>query len=220
MISAEIRLVNPQSLSSQAEYEKANNLATYNVDNCANLLKKTYNIQSDIVVARIEKNSNLRLDNVNNPYPTNSILVNFYNPISFKKLNSSVCDTSITFGLPIKDPSRINMTKYKLLKDNGIDMYDSNDEGFNSICKPVVDKDTNSDTSLDYRRTNYYEGMDALCAGGCSYIGIDDTDRLLCSCNGLNSNFEYQGDFKYNKNPFVAVTVNQQIIGCVSAIGV
>jgi hypothetical protein len=221
MMSAEIRLSNSFSLTSQSVYETENNLATYDVEKCISLLKKAYNItNSDLIISKIEKNSNLKLDNVNNPYPTNSVLVNFYNAVTFQKLNATQCNSTVIFGIPVKDTEKANMTKYRILKNSGIEMYNSQDDAYNNICKPVVDNTTNADTSITWRRTSYFAGKDATC-NGCKYLGIDDKNRVQCSCNGLITDFEYKADFVNNTTPFNSTVLSQTQIGmCVGSIGV
>jgi hypothetical protein len=221
MYSVEIRRSNPYSLVTQSSYESDYNLATYNVDKCVSILQKSENITGNLIIAKIEKNSNLNLDNINNSYPTNLVNVNFYNPITFKKLNNTLCNATVSFGFPLKNASAMNMTKYRQLKDDGIEMYDSKDPSYSNICNTYVDKDTNFDTTVNSRRTMYYQGRDGTCLGSCNYTGIANDTRVQCNCTGLATGVDYGSDFKTNTLPEDKVLIsNIQISACTNLIGV
>jgi hypothetical protein len=83
------------------------------------------------------------------------------------------------------------MTLYKEMKNQGIDIFNPNDDSFNDICSGYVDKSTLKYTTLNWRRANYYQTIIPQCIGfNCDYIGVNDNNYVECSC-GIKTDNEY-----------------------------
>ena len=47
----------------------------------------------------------------------------------------------------------------------------------------MVDNTTGFDTTINYRRTNYYQNLTASCGANCTYLGIDSNNYINCNCS-------------------------------------
>ena len=94
----------------------------------------------------------------------------------------SVCkDEKIEINYEIKNTSLINISKINYYSEQGIDIFNSEDEFFNDICYPYSEED--SDIILQDRITDIYENY-SLCENNCDYGGINTTlNTIKCECS-------------------------------------
>ena len=151
-------------------------LSTIELTECAEYLKKYYNIseQEDLIMIKIDKNTT---DAV-----VNEIEYYIYD-FNGKKLDLSLCKgISITVNSPIIDTSSIDLNKANDLANQGIDVFDSNDTFFNDICQPFS-SENNSDVTISDRRNDYYQNV-SFCDVDCTYEGINyETTNAICNCD-------------------------------------
>jgi hypothetical protein len=127
--------------------------------------------------------------------------VNFkvFNQVTKEELNTTICqgDFPIIIKTKIKAPELLNLTFYNTMINSSIDVYNPNASAFNDICDAHIDTNTGFDTTVNWRRTNYYQNLSAVCDGSnCTYIGIDDEDYVNCQCSGLDSTANVNSDFE------------------------
>jgi hypothetical protein len=85
------------------------------------------------------------------------------------------------------------MTAYKNFKNIGVDIFDPNNAYFNDRCLGLIDNKTQSDTTLNYRRTNYYQSVTTKCSGAnCVYLGINEKNYVECNCGVQSDNYFVQ----------------------------
>jgi hypothetical protein len=157
-------------------------------DPCITILKSYYNLSdSDSFISmKTDYTKSSNLENINDkPYMSN--LVNFilYHPTTRELVDLGLCGNyPILVKTPIADI--LNLTYYHTMKDSGIDIYNPSSPAFNDICIAHIDTDTGFDTTLNWRRENYYQNLSCVCEGAnCTYIGIDSDGYINCECYNL-----------------------------------
>jgi hypothetical protein len=175
-----------ESLSDVIETAVDNRLSIIDGNSCYETLKKYYNISitDDILAIKSDINSYLQLDNLDKPLVSNSAQIKIYNPTTREELNISLCSNEqFNIRTPIKTADLLNLTGYNGLKSSGIDGFNPNDTSFTDICFTHVDVKTQYDTTLTYRRSNYFQNKSAQCSGtNCTYENIDDNNYVSCNC--------------------------------------
>jgi hypothetical protein len=197
MYSTQFSFTNNKSLSESIRVALENKLSIFNADNCFKTLKQYYNISNneDLLVVKTDINSNLNLNNLDNPYVSNSVLIRILNPITKKELNITLCN-KFEIKTPIKNPDLLNLTFYTQMNSSGIDAFDPNDDAFTSGCFRHVDNMTGYDTTINYRRSKYFLNKSALCKGSdCTYEAIDENDYVICNCANIQSNKPIYNEF-------------------------
>ena len=91
--------------------------------------------------------------------------------------------TSVTANR-LKLPARITSEISNSLIKLGIDIFNDNSNPFTSRCYRILDENTNADTTINWRRKNYYEGQ-INCSNQCRYIGIGNYKSINCECLGI-----------------------------------
>ena len=95
------------------------------------------------------------------------------------QLDLSICK-EIKINYEIKNKSKIDIDKINEFKENGIDIFNINDNFFNDICFPY--SINNSDIVLKDRKLEIYQNY-SLCDNSCEYDGINTTSmRISCIC--------------------------------------
>jgi hypothetical protein len=155
---------------------------------CIKRLKQEYNIKDDSDILFVGKNYNMSNSNKSIAFSYDA-----YRYTDRLKLNTSICDdTEVTIKIPLNaatnNETQYNITLYKEMKKNGIDIFNQSDPFFTNRCIPFVDPITGADASLTYRRENYYQTQQPICVGlVCNFTGINDFDYLECECKGFDS---------------------------------
>jgi hypothetical protein len=174
--------------SSNPPSHREENLSLINYTHCENTLKKKLNITQDIIVRKFDFNSETNLYTLNDTFSSDSIQVAFYHPITLVKLNTSLCNESpAEFTMPLKNPKKMNLPLYRELSEKKIDIYDKASPAFNTRCEKMVDNSTKADTTINFRRSTYFNGS-ATCGNGCVYSGMDEYNYMKCSCPGIVEN--------------------------------
>ena len=150
------------------------NISTYiNFSNCYNILKKL-NPSSKLTVFQIQ------IDNTYEKSLINNVEYAVFNDDK-ERLDLSVCkdeDIRINYELNM---SLINMTKIRYYYDQGIDVFNIEDEFFNDICYSYSENE--SDMILKDRINDIYQNY-SLCENNCEYEKINFTQNMVtCKCS-------------------------------------
>jgi hypothetical protein len=158
-----------------------NNLSIVNSTECLKKLRKYYNLSQDEQLAVIKTDSDPSLDIGNNNNTSTKVKIGIIDLETKQKLNYSICDTTISVEIPLKDNQVVNSTRYNEYKKDGIDIYNSTDPFFNSKCYSY--SMNGYDTTLNMRRNNIYSNTSITCNQGCEYNGLNANNYVLCVCD-------------------------------------
>jgi hypothetical protein len=157
----------------------------------------------DIIISKTEKNPSLIFSNNNanntSTEGSNSIVINFYHPITREKLDSSICN-NIKISSPLNLDTN-DILEYKELKNKtGIDRLNPKDRAFNDRCYSVQDPYTGVDTTVNYRIEKYFFNKSISCSVGCEYSRLEDNSYGTCQCTNAGSDiFNELSDFVMQK---------------------
>jgi hypothetical protein len=177
-----------------------NKAGIINPEKCIDKLKDYYNIASTLIILKSDYDSSVvNLDNLDNPLTSDSVNFKVYNPDTKEELNTTICnnDAPVIIKTKIKATQLLNLAYYNQMKNASIDVYNPTASAFNDICVAHIDTDTGFDTTVDWRRTHYFQNLSALCEGAnCTYAGIDDEDYVNCECSSLTSEDDINSSFE------------------------
>jgi hypothetical protein len=189
-------------LKSASDKASANGWSTFTIDACVSTLKSQNNITGNLEVIIYNKASNF--DNPVAAEVRNNLSVSFaiVNPTTGALFDLTKCSSSpTTIGIPVPAENKLRelqtttATKFSIkpvlynkMIQAGLDIYNTNDEGFTDRCHAVIDPDSGADTTINYRIQNYFQGVTINCTGGCTYNNIDPQNNVQCACNGIPNN--------------------------------
>ena len=145
---------------------------------CETLLRQANNISEDknlIIIKLGENDDNNRNKNLN---------VDVYNPITFQKLNLSICDNStVDLYVPLVMSSEQSKI-YDNLVDDGYEPFNLRDKFYRELCTPYT-SENGTDVLLDEREEFVYSTLtnETNCYDNCKYISYSlDTKYMRCEC--------------------------------------
>jgi hypothetical protein len=209
-VSGQIFISNSSS-PNVAEEAIKNHLPIYNLTECEAVLKSYYHISGEILYL----SSNL--DGSISENDTNSYSISAYNAETREKLDLDICN-NVTFHvqLPLNEAANLNMTLYKKMKSQGIDVFNKTDPAFTDFC--FVNSYNGADTTVNWRRDNILQSNIPLCLGiNCTYNGLNENNYIDCECTGLqsdNSVFNTAVNFIFDS----ISKLNIQVIYCYKVI--
>jgi hypothetical protein len=165
-----------------------NNFAYFNLTKCKAALVRFYNLTDTMDIMFITNNFNETL----NQQGVNSYTISAYNAVTKEKLNIDLCQNiTETIEIPISNITGLNITKYNILKQSGVDIFNPNDPIYNDRCLSFVDNSTSkSDTTVNWRKANLLSKQIPQCVGiNCEYHGITADNNLNCTC-GIKTDIE------------------------------
>ena len=138
------------------------NLGSVDLGECENILKKHYNLDPSlpllIVLINTISKTNSLVDNVN---------YNVYSQDG-KKLDLKLCsNVNIKVYNSITKDGEINLELIKQLTENGINLFDINDEFYNDRCFSFILN--GNDVSIDDRKNDIYTKV-SVCEPNCTFI--------------------------------------------------
>jgi hypothetical protein len=221
MYSTQFSYTNNKSLADSIQDSLNNKLSYFSADKCFKTLKQHYNISDnqDLMISKTDLNSYTDLNNLKQPLVSNSMQLKVYNPVSRAELNISLCyNDTFTIKVPIKSKDLLNLTMYKDLNQSGIDAYNPDSDAFNSPCFKYIDKSTDYDTTINFRRGNYFLNKSAVCNGSnCTYDTIDENDYVVCNCTNISEEDKIYSEFlNYFLSPLS--TWNFYVVSCYALI--
>jgi hypothetical protein len=195
------------------EFLYADGLSVLNITSCLKQLKQFYNLTEDDKLIIIKTYSDpLLSDDSDSPVSAKEVKFDIYSKKDKKKLNISLCDQKdISIKLPIDDKFYINTTKYNLLKEQGIDIFNPNDPYFTSRCYSF--SSNGYDTTVNMRMKDLYTNISISCNDDCVYDGIDENNYVQCNCPLVMNSPKFRSKWK----KFVLkqlLSMNIEIIMC------
>jgi hypothetical protein len=163
----------------------SNSLPIYNMTQCESILKEIYGLDKNSTIIYVTSATNGIL-NENN---STSYRITAYDGVTKAKLDLSYCEeVSNSVEIPLSDTAGLNLTLYKEMKEQGIDIFNPDDPFFNDICISYSNNSTDSDATLNWRRQHFYPQKMPMCVGvNCTYQGISEFNYVKCDCTGINS---------------------------------
>ena len=157
-------------------------VSAINLGECENTLRDIYHLDDEESITILKY---FKLEGLSNE---KNILYELYHPTTHEKLNLSYCE-NYTYELYIP----LNLSEefknlYEKAKNQGYDLFDSEDEFYNKICTPYT-SGNGTDVILDDRMSIYYSKVinNTSCPENCVYISYStETDYLKCEC-GVNN---------------------------------
>ena len=189
------------------------NLSEIDLGDCEYKLKEENNIPQN------EKLILLQIETKIIGQPTSNLEYYVYSS-NGTLLDLSICsDSDINIVKVITDTSNLNYDTAKTLANEGVDIYNINDDFFNNFCNGI-DVD-NQDLTLNNRIEDVYVNV-SFCDDGCEYNGINlDTNKVICTCSlNQNNTQENNNTTIKNKNKFIKVindllnNINYKIVVC------
>ena len=166
-------------------------ISAIDLGNCTQIIKDYYNISDNdyfIVLNMESKNNESKTDNYNSFNLRKNMQVGIFDS-SGRKLDISVCKEDIKVMKYIGDVTEeLNMQSAMSLSNQGIDVFNANDNFFNDLCHKYENKD-GKDIIIEDRRVDIYQNA-TFCQGGCSYKGIDYelmTANCMCDTSALQN---------------------------------
>ena len=86
----------------------------------------------------------------------------------------------IIIAIPPNPNITINFTAVNYLKKDGFNILDPNDPFFSDRCIPYVY--SNCDTTLDFRKSYFFQNQSINCSAGCLFSGFDSNNYTICNC--------------------------------------
>jgi hypothetical protein len=184
MLSSQISLSDKNSIELTNQEAIKNHLSIIDLDKCIEKLKQYYNTTDDFIISKTQYSSLLKINT--NETISDSTSLKIYNINTRNEINMSLCNnTNITYKFPLSENMKkeMNLTAFKILNDSGIDVFNPNSSSFTSVCSTHIDDTTEYDTTLNYRRQNYFQNKSIQCSGtDCKYEGIDENYYVKCAC--------------------------------------
>ena len=156
-----------------------NNLSAINLGEWEQKLKEHFQINTDepLIIITFEKLTNVASEKY--------VQYEVYNPITFDKLDLSVCEnTQIDIYLPL-NLSEEAENLYKDLMEQGYDPFNINDKFYREICTPYK-SENGTDVLLDDREEYIYNSIanETQCPDNCEYSAyLLDEKYIKCECN-------------------------------------
>lgn len=175
-------------------------LSQVDLSSCENKIRESYNISDDkfIILKKSDFDSEINLDSLNNPFSSNLLSFSFFDPETRKKYDTNLCkesNVSLFFPLKKEASSQLNLNKYYNLASENVNIYDSQNPAFQSRCVRLRDNSTNYDTTINFRRTNYFANKTVNCGAECRFSEIDLNEYVNCQCN-IADNKEFANSFE------------------------
>jgi hypothetical protein len=190
-----------------------NMLSKVDINTCITIIRNKLHISDDFdfYVSKVDMDSALDLDTLIYPATTKVVKLNLYTGDSKQKIDLSICNNvQNTFDIPILNANKLNLDKYRYYKADSIDIYNPASLPFTTRCFSSSDRESGFDSTINLRRTHYYQNVSAICKNDCIYNGINN-DYLQCLCSGIPG--EILALFN-NEHLGALSTTNQDILEC------
>ena len=181
-------------------------ISAIDLGNCTNVIKEYYNISKDesFYVLNIEskKNKTEKIEkNIDTSFNLGKdVQIEIYDKYG-NKLDLSICKQDIKVMKYIGDAEELNIESAVSFSEQGIDIFNVNDDFFNDICHDFSNT-SGKDIIIDDRRTDIYKNA-TFCQKGCLYSGMNYELMVAnCICNSsiLQINSDNNDTNNENKN--------------------
>ena len=171
-VNNDLKLRVSNTLNEMNSINSSNDFSLIDLGECEIILKTVNNIppNSELIILHIEK---INTDNIN---------YEIYNPITYEKLNLSICN-KITQYIPFKLSEEKEKYYQEIIKQ-GYNPFDINDKFYREICTPYK-SENGTDVLLDEREEFFYYPLSELmmCQNNCQYSSYSlDTKYVKCEC--------------------------------------
>jgi hypothetical protein len=204
--------------SSEVQSQEAvdNGFPIYNLTACEAILRHYYNFTEDIGLLYMSNSYDSSL----NDNGVNSYQISVYESSSKHKLDISICkNITQNIYLPISNITGLNMTQYREMKAQGVDIFNPKDPYYTDRCITVSDNSTDGDTTVNMRRQNAAKQLPQCYGFNCTYLGIDDNNYIECQCTGIDTGVEiFNRSINFIMDSFSQFNID--IITCYFVIGV
>lgn len=159
------------------------------MNNCIDSLRIYYNItkEQEIPIQKISWNNVTQSDN-SNLTVLSDLNYNFYHPITGEKLDiTDVCKQSSTQLRTPVDINSLNLTLIDNFQPKKINLYDTEDSFYQSVCVTYVNDTSDSDVTINQRRERVFPGISFKCSDGCTFTGFDENYNQVCDCRSVNA---------------------------------
>jgi len=167
-------------INTNEDYQMKYNLSMIDIKECEQILKKQYNIKEE---------DNLLIGKFDIPNKDKNSLTGAVRIFVFdskgNELDLKYCqNVKIDIQYPINNEN-INLTYGEYMNNLNVDVFNSQDEYFNNLCKVSVGN--NTDITISKRRDDQYINV-TICEKGCEYKGINYTImKANCECSLRNN---------------------------------
>ena len=173
------------------EIENKNNLSMIDLDDCAELLKKEYDIENSTLIL-------LKTENKEKIASERNVQFEVYHPVNKSKLDLSICKNS---DINLYIPSQLSEETKKLredLKMNNYDLFNINDRFYNDLCTKYTTIDK-TDILLEDRKNYYFHNNDTTSQSNCEFSNYSiENEYLECSCKVINEDIDIENKEKFN----------------------
>ena len=200
--------------------ENGNNINAMDLSKCEEILKSHYGIAPDVPLTI------LKFINENNLDKEKTFQYEVYNPITFEKLNLSLCDNStVDVYVPYEMGEKIEEI-YNDIIEQGYDPLNINDKFYREICTPYT-SENGTDVLLDDREEFIYNSLinATICPSGCNYSEYSlDKKYIKCECGTNNTDIvtldldNISGENIYNSFLSSLKTTNWKVMICYNLV--
>ena len=168
---------------------------------CETILKKHYNLDFSLPLITLLINSESKTSSL-----TNNLNYYVYSQDG-KKLDLSLCsNVKIAVYNSIPSDNSINFDLINELSEQGINLFDINDNFYQDKCFPY--KLNGNDVTIKDRREDIFSNV-SICEVGCTFIEFNqEYNRVKCDCS-VKTTIEEQIPIKQHNNFFK--NINEQI---------
>ena len=175
---------------------------------CETILKKHYNLDFSLPLITLLINSESKTSSL-----TNNLNYYVYSQDG-QKLDLSLCsDVKIAVYNTISSDNSINLDLINDLSNEGINLFDINDNFYQDRCFPY--KLNGNDVTTKDRRDDIYSNV-SICEVGCSFIEYNqEYNRVQCDCS-IKTKMEETIPIKQNNNFFTSFNnqINYELFKC------
>lgn len=167
-----------------SQYNTGINTPIIDFSPCERKIRETLKIPSNIGIPVGKIDWDPTLTNSNNIGDVSYV---FYNPYTGERINQTeICkDVGIKVKFPTNTTS-INSTLVEIYKNQSINILDTSSDFYNSRCFSFSNDTSNSDVTLNDRRSLIYPNTSIACSAGCEFSGLDENNFTICDCYNTN----------------------------------
>jgi hypothetical protein len=151
------------------------NISSIDLGECEKTLQSIYHIESPLIIVKADIKRN---DTV-----STQVEYQVINPNNYTLLNLHYCKNDDINVYPPVNLDETTLDLFKHLKDQGYDLFDSNDKFYNDICS-LFNSYNDTDVILNDRKNDFYISNITLCEENCKYEEfLIEPLKAKCNCD-------------------------------------
>jgi hypothetical protein len=197
LVTLQIASTTNISQSDMIQKALSSKLIIVNFTECEKKIRNLYNINENtsLIFSKIDYSNKLDLNSIGDNSASDSTTFSLFDTTTRQFFNFSDCNNTYnSIKFPLKNESMLNLDKYYALSQEDINIFNPNDPAFISRCKKLKDNITDFDTTINYRRTNYFQNITAMCSNDCEFSHINKDKYVDCNCTNLSGE-EFSNSF-------------------------